>query len=204
MPDVDHGPPDPPRVRDGHRFASDQVWAAARADYLSGWSGPAVCGRHGLGLSAFRARARDEGWRRIDQPDDVWPDDDIDDDADDSPLPTTGEFVDAATRRFARALKSGRVLEADRWLRIRDRLQAGMEAEHRAHQATDRRDLADTTRSLRDIESQSRAILAAARMVAQVDGLHDLHGVQDAAADRPLDRPPNRAERRRQLKERPG
>lgn len=52
----------------GHRPRGDAVWSAARADYLSGGSASEVCERHGLSLSTFRWRARNEGWRRADQP----------------------------------------------------------------------------------------------------------------------------------------
>ena len=51
----------------GHRPRSDAVWSAARLDYLAGGSAGEVCERHGLSLSTFRWRARNEGWRRADQ-----------------------------------------------------------------------------------------------------------------------------------------
>ena len=56
---------------DGPVFDADKVrarWAAAKADYLAGGSGPEVCERHGLRLRSFRYRAKLEGWRRADQP----------------------------------------------------------------------------------------------------------------------------------------
>lgn len=66
------------------RPRGDAVWSAARADYLAGGSASEVCERHGLSLSTFRWRARNEGWRRADQPEtpidapfvDLEPDDD--------------------------------------------------------------------------------------------------------------------------------
>ncbi|KQS53681.1 hypothetical protein ASG17_14260 [Brevundimonas sp. Leaf363] len=51
----------------GKRTPPEAAWEAARADYLAGYSAPQVCRRHGVGLSAFRARAKAGGWRRADQ-----------------------------------------------------------------------------------------------------------------------------------------
>ncbi|MBD3838200.1 hypothetical protein, partial [Brevundimonas sp.] len=53
----------------GYRRVSEAAWARAREDYLAGDAAETVCDRHGLALSTFRARARSQGWRRIDQPD---------------------------------------------------------------------------------------------------------------------------------------
>ena len=62
--------PDPaPEPADaGVHTAPDEVWAQVRDDYLAGWSAPACCRRHGVGLSTLRKRAAEEGWRRTDQP----------------------------------------------------------------------------------------------------------------------------------------
>ncbi|MDP3369724.1 MAG: hypothetical protein Q8M32_07730 [Brevundimonas sp.] len=57
-----------PSSTSGHHPRGDAVWSAARADYLAGGSASEVCERHGLSLSTFRWRARNEGWRRADQP----------------------------------------------------------------------------------------------------------------------------------------
>ncbi len=57
--------PDSPPVFDTARARAR--WAAAKADYLAGAGGPEVCERHGLKLSTFRWRAKQEGWRRADQ-----------------------------------------------------------------------------------------------------------------------------------------
>ena len=73
-----------PPSASGHRPHGDAIWSAARADYLAGGSATEVCERHGLSLSTFRWRARNEGWRRADQPEtpvdapfvDLEPDDD--------------------------------------------------------------------------------------------------------------------------------
>lgn len=56
--------PPPARTR---RHAD--LWSRARQDYLAGGSASEVCERHGLSVSTFRWRARNEGWRRSDQPD---------------------------------------------------------------------------------------------------------------------------------------
>ncbi|MFN3816626.1 hypothetical protein, partial [Brevundimonas sp.] len=58
--------PDSPPVFDTAKARAR--WAAAKADYLAGGSGPEVCERHGLSLRTFRWRASNEGWRRADQP----------------------------------------------------------------------------------------------------------------------------------------
>ena len=44
----------------GRLSAPDDVWSAARADYLAGLTGPDVCRRHGVGIRALRwSRVRD-------------------------------------------------------------------------------------------------------------------------------------------------
>tara|TARA_R110002167_G_scaffold37267_8_gene116866 strand:+ start:186 stop:740 length:555 start_codon:yes stop_codon:yes gene_type:complete len=43
------------------------LWACARADYLSGTSAPVVAERYGLSERSLRRRAAVEGWRRADQ-----------------------------------------------------------------------------------------------------------------------------------------
>jgi len=113
---------------DGRRTAPDEVWTQVRDDYLSGVSAPECCRRHGVGLSALRARAADEGWRRVDQP---WtppntrldPDDEglaleerVNGDLDQIPL---GELALVAFRRMMRAVLHGDAAEALRWRRVR-------------------------------------------------------------------------------------
>ena len=56
----------PEHARPGRRVRSEDAWDRARDDYATGASAPDVCDRHDLGLSAFRKRAREEGWRRRD------------------------------------------------------------------------------------------------------------------------------------------
>lgn len=98
-------------MTDPYRIRDEATWASAREDYLSGLTAEAVCRRYDLGLSAFRRRARQGGWRRTDQ-DDPAPgvhDLEIYDDLD------MDEQVRLARLRFNEALSRGRVMEAVRW-----------------------------------------------------------------------------------------
>jgi hypothetical protein len=116
----------------GRRVAPDPVWIAVRGDYLAGLSAPACCRRHGVGLTALRQRAKDEGWRRTDQ---AWPAPrPLDDDDDTAELHArTGgvldrvEFSDLTTlalRRMMRAVLDGDAAGALRWRRVREAMQA--------------------------------------------------------------------------------
>ncbi len=97
-----------------YRIRSPETWAQAREDYLAGLDAEAVCSRHDLGLSAFRRRARREGWRRRDQDDPAPADLDLSiyDDVD------SDEQAELARLRFIRALSQGRPVEAARWRRL--------------------------------------------------------------------------------------
>ncbi|MDP3801726.1 hypothetical protein [Brevundimonas sp.] len=97
-----------------YRIRSPETWAQAREDYLAGMDAEAVCSRHDLGLSAFRRRARREGWRRRDQDDPapIDPDLSIYDDVD------SDEQAELARLRFIQALNRGRSVEAARWRRL--------------------------------------------------------------------------------------
>ncbi len=101
-----------------YRIRNVQTWAQARDDYLSGLSAEAVCRRHDLGLSAFRRRAREYGWRRLDQPDpspaDQMPDLDLSIYED----IRSDDQVETARLRFVQALERGRAVEAVRWRRL--------------------------------------------------------------------------------------
>lgn len=46
------------------KIVSEQSWALAREDYLSGMSAQAVCERHGMGVAGLRGRAHREGWTK--------------------------------------------------------------------------------------------------------------------------------------------
>ncbi len=154
---------------DGRLIAPDDVWAQVREDYLSGVSAPECCRRHGVGLSALRARAADEGWRRIDQP---WtppntrldPDDEglaleerVNGDLDQIPL---GELALVAFRRMMRAVLHGDAAEALRWRRVRlavDAEDAHLNRLYDKAQSERRKAESRETRALGD------AIVAAAR-----------------------------------------
>lgn len=102
------------RMTHTYRIRSAETWTRARDDYLSGLDAESVCRRYDLGLSAFRRRARREGWRRVDHPD---PAPGVDDLAiyDDIRL---NEEIATARLRFLHALETGRALDAGRWRRL--------------------------------------------------------------------------------------
>lgn len=101
----------------GYRRASDQAWAAARDDYLAGDTAETVSARYGMGVSTFRLRARDKGWRRMDQVDPPYDPLDPDEAAADGPA-DYGRMADLARMRLNRALEAGRAVEAARWMRL--------------------------------------------------------------------------------------
>ena len=118
-----------PRPCDGGRFsAPDAVWERVRADYLDGMSAPDACRRHGVRVSALRARAAREGWRRMDQPWgappnrlDAWDEgvtleDRVGGDLDKIDM---AELSWVASRRMMRAALRGDAAEALRWRRVR-------------------------------------------------------------------------------------
>ena len=112
----------------GYRATPPEVWARVKQDYLDGWSAPACCRRHGVGLSALRQRAAREGWRRWDQP---WtpPHDTRDPDDEGAVLEEKVggdldrvelcELAYVAHRRMMRAVMRGDAAEALRWRRVR-------------------------------------------------------------------------------------
>lgn len=113
----------------GHARRSPEIWDAARQDYLAGESAEQVCWRYGLKERTFRDRARDEGWRRCDQPDPApIPDDDPEAD---QPVDCAA-LADDALVRVRRALRLGRAAEAGSWMRLHDKLAARLEAEREA------------------------------------------------------------------------
>lgn len=113
-------------MSDAYRIRSGATWALAREDYLAGMTAEEVCGRYDLGLSAFRARARREQWRRADAPDPT-PDDS-------EPLPEglgPSELAAVCLDRVARCIDRNRSAEAMRWLRLHMTLVAHAEAQRR-------------------------------------------------------------------------
>lgn len=97
-----------------YRVRSVETWDQARKAYLAGDTARVVCRRFGLGLSAFRLRAREEGWRREDQddPDPYDPEAELEavEDID------LAAMAQAARRRLQLALVDGEARDAVRWL----------------------------------------------------------------------------------------
>ena len=119
---IDQAPPaqNRPLTGDARR------WAAARDEYLAGSPAEAVCRRHDLRLATFRRRAREKGWRRMDQPEpDTPPQQDeplVIPEAPpgaigDAPL-TAAQMVDRCWSHIQTALAAGRVIEARGWMRL--------------------------------------------------------------------------------------
>jgi hypothetical protein len=128
MTDQIYHPPDSPPVFDADKVRAR--WAAAKADYLAGGSGPEVCERYGLILRTFRDRASKEGWRRADQPE---PDPTSQNDPlvipdappgasrdapEQPPPPTASEMVDKAWSHVQAAVAAGQLIQARGWLRL--------------------------------------------------------------------------------------
>lgn len=107
----------PPDVRGGYRIRSDDAWAAARHDYLSGDTAETVCARYDLRLGTFRARAARDGWRRLDQGDP----EPVDLEAEGG-RPDYGEMARHALVRLDRAVRRGRPGEASSWMRLHEKL----------------------------------------------------------------------------------
>lgn len=108
---------------------SEDTWARAREDYLAGMTGEQVCRRYGMGMRTLREHAEEERWRRSDHPD-APP---VDDDADMSIFADleTIDLLEQARLHAAAAVMRGRSVEAARWTRLTQALQARLEAETR-------------------------------------------------------------------------
>ena len=123
-----HHLPDSPPVFDADKVRA--LWAAAKADYLAGGSGPEVCERYGLILRTFRDRASKEGWRRADQPAPApaaqnaplvipdAPSGAIRDGTEQPPPLTASEMVDKAWSHVQAAVAAGQLIQARGWLRL--------------------------------------------------------------------------------------
>ena len=120
------------RAGEGRHSPPDEVWTGVRDDYLAGLSAPECCRRYGVGLSALRARAAREGWRRADQP---WaPRSRLDPDDEGAELEARvggdldrvelRELTFVAFRRMMRAVMRGDAVEALRWRRVREVMEA--------------------------------------------------------------------------------
>jgi hypothetical protein len=108
-------------MSEAYRIRSDSTWDGARSEYLDGATAEEVCRRYDLGLSAFRARARREGWRRADVTDPAPIDDDAPSPFDDL---TPVELAEVCLRRVARAIDLNRSADALRWMRLHAALRA--------------------------------------------------------------------------------
>lgn len=106
----------PPDAPGGYRIRPDAVWAEARDAYLWGFTAEEVCERYDLGLSAFKARAAREKWRRADQPHDLPDDPGLT--SEDDLVASSEDLAAIAWGNAARALRASRSVEAQRWLRI--------------------------------------------------------------------------------------
>jgi hypothetical protein len=158
----DHGP-DHAR---GYRVRSEDVWRAARASYAAGRSAEDVCAQFNLGLSAFRQRARREGWRRSDV--EAEPPEPLGFPPEPEAAAPTPELVDLAWRSAAQAIRRGRAYEARAWMRLWNELKAVVRAEAGAVRLA----ALQAARAARDAEEEA--------------GLHSLHpesGVQSEAAE---------------------
>lgn len=174
-------------MTDAYRIRTDETWAEAREDYLTGFTAEEVCRRHDIGLSALRRRARREGWRRNDQADPT-PEDDFDV-FDDLEPP---ELVEMAWGRLAAAIARGRGADAARWQRIHATLHARVQVEA----TEDYRDSINAAREAAQPPEQRTA--AWPRLLVTGENVHDVHSnFSDTGDDADL----SRAERRRRLRE---
>jgi alkylation response protein AidB-like acyl-CoA dehydrogenase len=165
-----------------YRIRSPETWAKARADYLAGLPSALVCERYDLGESAFKRRARDEGWRRRDAPDpEPLPLDD--DDGEDAP--DLQAVAAGLLRRSLRAAAAGRLQEAARALKLhRDYL--GLQA---TIAAGARRDAA---RDLEEIRRTAVALTAVAKSeTAKTDVMSDALETIMARIEAPPPPPPS-------------
>jgi len=172
--------PDSETGEDGcpYRVRSDSVWQAAKADYLDGAAAETVCERYDLGLSAFRQRARREGWRRLDAEDaSVFP-----------PAypptleaePSSEALAELAWRSVAQAIRRGRVYEARAWVKLAAELKAKADAERAAEAAAEEEARLKIEREA-EVETVAKDVRRLAVEAGRVHGLHSKEGVQSAA-----------------------
>jgi len=115
---------------------SPETWARIREAYLQGTAASTLCERFGVGLRTLRDRARQEGWRRSDQPEpdlvnlDLAQDDD--EDEEDATPATAAELQAQAWRQVSRAIRRGRSAEARRWMALHAQFDALAKQERRA------------------------------------------------------------------------
>lgn len=185
--------PSPDPADAGLHAAPEEVWEQVRADYLAGWSAPACCRRHGVGLSTLRKRAAEEGWRRTDQP---WSrpnglerddeglalEEQFDGDLDQIPL---GELSLVAFQRMMRAVLHGNAMEALRWRRVHKMIEAeAKEVERRRHKAererlqeASRRDRAFGDALIKAAREDYETALSRWKRGESIDGIDGIDGV---------------------------
>jgi hypothetical protein len=192
MDDASPSPADAARLS-----APDDVWDQVREDYLAGWSAPACCRRHGVGLSTLRKRAAAEGWRRTDRP---WSppngldlddeglalEESVDGDLEQIPL---GELSVVAFQRMMRAVLHGNAMEALRWRRVHTIMRDEADELQRRYHKAERERLQEASRRDRAFADRviqgARADYAAALMEYEgrdpmdgpMDGIDDIDGI---------------------------
>ncbi|WP_439470984.1 hypothetical protein [Brevundimonas sp.] len=181
------------RADAGLHTAPDEVWAQVRDDYLAGWSAPACCRRHGVGLSTLRKRAAEEGWRRTDRP---WSrpngldlddeglalEEQFDGDLDQIPL---GELSLVAFQRMMRAVLHGKAMEALRWRRVYKAIESEAAEVRRRQQQAERERSQAARREVRDFgdavvmaaREDYEAALARWKRGEPIDGIDGIDGV---------------------------
>lgn len=184
----------------GRRVRSGDTWAAARQAYLHGASAGEVCVLFELGLSALRARARRDGWRRIDQPD---PDPDLEEDIDgelDEQYVDYEVMAERTGRLASRALHLDDAPAAERWLRLHLRLLPLAERQHQRGVDWQAEDEAQDAWAAAGAASES-ARATTAPEPADVHSVHLVHPKSECTSDTTPDpaapRVLNRADRRR-------
>jgi hypothetical protein len=206
-------------MTDPYRIRSAETWAQARDDYLAGMDAESVCRRHDLGLSAFRRRARKNGWRRLDQADPPPRDPAWDLDLSIYDDVSIDDQIVMADQRFIQALAHGRPVEAARWRRLHrqlrdDRWRGDSElfpertpAETLARMAAERdREDAAAAAELRLLSARAAEVrpapAAAAPEPARPENVHDVHSIF-SSAHFPAEAvaPQSRADRRPDLPE---
>lgn len=152
------------------RIVPPIIWEAIREEYLAGATAPECARLYGVGLTTVRSRAAREGWRRIDPPRNEQPCDGAspphrragpDADLDDAVLELQrriggdldrvelSDLTRLASHRVSRSVMQGRAVDALRWRRLLETLQAeGDEIRRREAWARRHRDLTEAMADL--------------------------------------------------------
>jgi hypothetical protein len=190
-----HSTPPQPEPQNGVRGvqAPGEIWKQIRRDFQAGMSAPACARRYGVGVSTLRARAAEQGWRRMDLP---WvapePLDADDeglrlDEATDGDLAQVSfaELAHVARQRMKRAVLSGQGSAALRWRRVAVALadeDSRGEATHRikiAQRVTDRLSQVDPITQVLDDLMAEAALPADAEIEAMLEPLTTLDDDDD-------------------------